>query len=202
MIDATAVAVKEALFALLHPIFRECCDGDSIPYDLSTPFVDGEWVYATDRRIIARCQVTPEIAIAIAALPVIRDKKRVKDPGSVYETSDFESEPMDLSPVSSLSVCSLCQGTGEQSPCECSACDHLGIDEKCGRCLGRGFGEGFAEGIILGESRIAHYFASLLSSHEATLYAPLDNPNGMKAVKFTIAPDIEGRVMPMSRPVA
>lgn len=216
----TSDGPKEALFILLNPIFRDCCDPEAVRYDLSSPFVVGEHVYATDGRIIVRSPATPEIVAAFTAVPP-GDGKRLKDPALVYGPSDFQPAPLVLPDPNTFPACDRCGGKGLVASYECGECWGRGIAEcnmghehdcdecggkgwlpggKCEACDGYGRGGGSNKSVEVGDYLISHSFCLLLHKHGATLYAVNGRPkDGFPPLKFTVDLGVEGRLMPMTR---
>lgn len=57
-------------------LFMDCCSKETVRYDLSLPFIQGnieeEYVYATDGRVLVRTAVTPELREIVAPMMVDR----------------------------------------------------------------------------------------------------------------------------------
>lgn len=192
--ETVTVDAAERLLSLLHPIFRHCLDPDMARYDLSTPWIVGDFVYATDARILVRSPVTPELFAAY----FIGEAKR-PDVSSLW--GPYEKQPLVLPSVESVALCEICKGRGKQGPYQCSECGHTHVmEEDCPACLGFGRGEGMTEGIDVGDYSLSHAFSLLLVKYQAVLFrpvdrGPLDKPNPLR---FTIGDNVEGWVMPRS----
>lgn len=217
--ETTAVEPKEALFALLHPAFRDCCCPENVRPDMSTPWIHGDFVYATDGEMIVRSPATPEIRAASSAVPA--RNKRIKGPQEVYLGVEYRTEPLTLPPPESLEQCVECGGTGQVPARKCLKCMGLGVIDcnlghkhcchvcggsgtwpagRCGSCGGFGRGEGRNVSVEVGEHYLSHYLFLWLLSQGATVYAPTSGERGNIPFRFTIGPNVEGRVMPMLPP--
>lgn len=217
--ETTVLDAKEALFVLLHPIFRDCCGTENSRYDLSTPWVHDGFVYATDGRIIVCSPANPEVISAFSAVPV--GSRRLKDPASVYGISGFLPEPLTLPDRQSFDPCDQCDGTGLVTERTCLACGGSGIEEcnleydhdcrvceglgtwpagRCEACEGFGRGEGREKRVKIGRYYLSHYYCLLLGKHGATVFGTDEAAHDRSPLRFTAGPDVEGRVMPMLPP--
>jgi hypothetical protein len=218
---ADATTDTAAVFALLHPIFRECVDPEAVRYDLSLPRPIGEHVYATDGTIAVRIKATPEI---LAAIPPLDSSKRFPQSVPMVFDGEWMAEPAPLPDLSAAPVCSTCKGKRHLKKWRCSECDGegeticdcCGQDTVCRECNGKGSSPGGpcpdCAGIgidcaarmgpeIVGGVTLSWRFVEMFTRHRASIYLPVDPgpPSNRKALRFTLPGDIEGVVMPLSR---
>ena len=190
MTAANDTPEAEALLRLLPPMFRECFDRNSVKYDMSTPFVVGDFCYATDGHVIMRVPATGEIRMAFAALPV-REKRRLSanSIATVWEDADaFVADPTSPPSLSGYPACKQCGGSG-RSWCEC-------CDQAC-NCPNCDNGIPISIGIPVGGGvKIAPRYAHLLIEHGASLFSRRDGARN-KAIRFTAPGGVEGRLMPL-----
>jgi hypothetical protein len=201
----------EALFSLLPPIFRDCTCPVVVRYDLSTPFVSGEFVYATNARVIVRLPATAEIKQAFAAIPV--ENRRIGKPESIF-VGDYSATPIAVPKFSGLPPCKACKGAGNlperhcpecrgSGKVTCPCCDTTG---DCGECdgggtigagpcdgcggLGREWDDRKSETLPAGD-RVGHEVMAVMERHHAVVYPPVTEEKA-PAYRFTVGA-VDGR---------
>lgn len=128
----------------LHPIFAECCDPNYKRYDISRPFVRGEWICATDGRILVRC---PRAGIEWPDEP----DRKVPKAESIFD--DISRTAFPLPECEGPKPCPECKGTGVNASGEI-VCEESGIifpilrhgkpvEIDCEVCDGEGSGFNF-----------------------------------------------------------
>lgn len=217
----TGPDVRGPVFDLLPGIFRDCVDPEDHRYSLGLPFVRGEWAYATDGCIIVRTRATPSV---IALLP-IGDRRVPRCEGIFDDAVEYAPEAVAFE-VDEPAECPGCDGRRHIPERRCDECDGDGEtacpccrqDRKCPECGGKGTfpagpcrdcsGTGydfdgasydhavaFANGTTLGQK-----YAWLLEQHDARVFLPVRRQTRTVTdpVKFAVAGDVEGFVMPLT----
>jgi hypothetical protein len=213
--------VRGPVFDLLPPIFRDCVDPENTRYSVGLPFVRGDYVYATDGRILVRTRATPEVA---ALLPA-GDRRVPKGEAIFDDAVEYAPGPVAFA-VDEPAECPGCDGRRRVPERECDECAGAGETtcpccrqgRKCPECGGRGTfpagpcrdcsGTGydldetsydhavtFANGTILGQK-----YAWLLKRHDARVFLPARRQTltVTDPVRFTVTGDVEGFVMPLT----
>ncbi len=179
----TVEDIREPLFVLLPPIFRECV-GESLRYSLEAPFAWDGWACATDGRIFVRTKLTPGVAAILALEP---DRKLV-DPAPVFLWTHRDT-PVAMPAIPEKTVCYGCQGARVET---CDLCDQ---SHTCEICEGSGLAWTFKARVPLSPlTAIGPDYATILAKHGATLYLPNEEPG--KPIRF-VAEDCDGLVMPL-----
>jgi hypothetical protein len=190
---------REAVFALLPPIFRKCTTDDANKkYDLTLPFVIGDFVYATDGRIGVRMKATPRIMIATGEA-----RNGTKFPASIVEmfAEPFASEGTVIPDLSTLPNCLECKGSGQVQGLYCENCGdfmpHPAVTSECQSCYGSGIKDGGNDGLILADHvEIAYRFLKMIQDAGGVIHLPLNGDNKYRT--FFRCPDgVEGIVMPL-----
>ncbi len=184
----------------LHPIFDDCCHkGEPSRYAIDRPFRDGEYVCATDGRIVVRLHDPANEYPSDAKGPPV---------GSL-PWSEKHGPPMRMPPLPEAVVepCPKCKGTRKV---ECGRCDEgkikcseCGNIYRCPDCVGGEFPcekckdgtitrDGF-RAVRIGLVCIAPGYARLLARHGAVVHPP--TMGGRSPVYFNVG-EIEGLVMP------
>lgn len=182
----TTADPKVVLFSLLHPIFADCCDPEPTRFDLSTPYLQGEHVYATNGSIAVRCPVTLTLFSACGAVPCREGSRRVKGVVEVFGGSIFRTEPFALPAESEVPKCAECKGTGRLGPGPCTVCRGCGLGDRDPDRIGHPIGDGVG---------IVYRVLAPLYKHNALVF-----PNAMftpkEPFRFTVGDGgIEGRFM-------
>jgi hypothetical protein len=219
--DRIAPDVHAPVFDLLPPIFRDCVNPEALRYSLGLPFVRGDWVYATDGRILVRVRSTPEVA---ALLPL--GDRRVPEVEFYFDAAPaYAPEPVTFA-VDEPEKCGECDGKGRLPARRCNECGGsgeticscCGQDRNCPDCDGKGrihagpchdckgtgydFDETsyshavtFANGTKLGQR-----YAWLLNQHKAEVFLPVRPKTSVviDPVRFTALGDVVGFVMPLA----
>lgn len=189
-------------FSRLPAIFRECIDPEpGLRFDLTTPWRDGFYVYATDGRIVARMAVSALDPEYLAEIPVrdpaIKPSRpgRRPDAASIFDDKEGTTEALPtplpgpwIGEVPAGRECPNCRATGR---CVCECCD---VRHECGRCGGsRVAWYAFADRI-----RLSGRQAALLRRHGARLHLPLRprKEDHTDAARWTLG-YVEGYVMGM-----
>jgi hypothetical protein len=190
---------REAVFALLPPIFRKCTgDETSKKYDLTLPFVIGDFVYATDGRIGVRMKATPRIMIATGEA-----RNGSKFPESIREMfgEHFASEGMSVPDLSAAPICTDCDGMGIVRGLYCDNCGdfmpHPAVTSECQECYGSGIENGGNDGLILADHvEIAYRFLKIIRDAGGVIHLPLNGTNEYRTM-FRCPDGTEGLVMPL-----
>lgn len=178
---------------LLHPIFRDCVDPESVRYDLATPFVIGDYAYATDGRILVRCLTTPEISEAIEAG---RKGRFPKGDAMCWSPAYYSPAPYPTPPLPDLPVCSECEGI-DRVPVIKRDLEYFDEDGKCRYCDGTHVEDSYLLRFRIGDAvDLGFPYIRILNRHDAMLWPALEKP-AESAVRFTLADSVEGLVMPL-----
>lgn len=105
----------------LHPIFKDCCaDRKSHRYDLTAPFVAGDYIVATDGPIMVRC---PRGDTVLDVDP----ERWLPDPRGIWEAVSKRGETVSvtLPDVPGEAPCDVCKGTGIVDTGILLACDGI-----------------------------------------------------------------------------
>jgi hypothetical protein len=189
----------EAVFALLPPIFRKCTTNDvNKKYDLTLPFVIGDYVYATDGRIGVRKRVTHEVDAAL-----VRIERKGIFPRSIVEmfAEPFASEGTPVPDLTTAPHCATCNGSGQVHGLYCDNCGdfnpHSAVTSECQECCGSGMKDGGNEGVILADHvEIAYRFLRMIKDASGVIHLPLNGDNKYRTM-FLCPDGTEGIVMPM-----
>jgi hypothetical protein len=138
----TVDEIREPAFALLHPIFRECCDPDSPRLSLGAPFLAPgpiesiTYAIATDGRIIVWCHAPPALVELLQGC----EPRRVPYT-SVLELTrhrwGYDRRESELPELPGPIECHRCNGTGPIAGA-CHWCGGKGRLDPSGRVhLGR-----------------------------------------------------------------
>jgi hypothetical protein len=190
---------REAVFALLPPIFRKCTTEDANKkYDLSLPFVIGEYVYATDGRIGVRKRVSHEVDSLL-----VRIERKGIFPRSIVEMFDepFASEGTPIPDLSTAPVCTSCKGSGQVQGLYCDNCGdfnpHPAVNSECQECYGSGIEDGGSDGLILADHvEISYRFLKIIRDAGGVIHLPLNGANKYRTL-FRCPDGVEGVVMPL-----
>jgi hypothetical protein len=206
-----AIKQTSPCFRGLHPIFTDVADPDCVRYDLSTPWRQDGYVYATDGRLLVRCPIDDVAPGYVNLIPAREDSeswKRPADPGDQFAIhGPHRDTPIVLPEIPCPRLpCQDCGGFGgfiysygppwEFWPCE--GCGAIGTVLNTNPVtLGRGDTEG-------SDYNVAAWIVALLGQHRALVYLPvdLDSPNRSLrsgALRFEIGRSIEGLAMPLGR---
>ena len=105
-----------AVLAKLPPVFAACCGSNTARFDLSGPWMDGGFAYASDTRIIVRMPVAATLAAKInAARP---KAARAPSNGPKVLAGRWVSDPIEPPAHDPAHECRGCHGR-ERVACEC-----------------------------------------------------------------------------------
>jgi hypothetical protein len=190
---------REAVFALLPPIFRKCTgDETSKKHDLTLPFVIGEYVYATDGRIGVRKRVTHEVDSLL-----VRIERKGLFPRLIVEMFDepFASEGTPIPDLSTLPRCATCDGCGKVHGLYCDNCGdfmpHPAVTSECQDCCGSGIAGAANNGLILADHvDISYRFLKIIRDAGGVIHLPINGENKYRTM-FRCPDGTEGIVMPL-----
>jgi hypothetical protein len=198
--DKPPTPEAEAVFAVLHPVFRwTCADEHSQKYDISIPAVVDGKVVATDGRVMVWVEATPELA---AAVDKLREGRRpfvenlFRDTVICPAGYGDDLPPLDFSGVA---PCDKCDGKGQREAVACGCCGELtytpGVAFVCGECSGSGLdpkGE-----VPAGPALLGPRFAKTLSDWGAVFRCANTDPR-TSTVRFRLPGGVvEGVLMPL-----
>ena len=197
------------VFSKLPAIFRDCVTDSSIRFCLEFPQLVGEYVYATDGRILVRSPAIPEV---VELIPDIAPKKFPAKSCTqlIGSRDDWDATPVSLPSLDHLERCTVCKGAGHRPtrPCSCemydedeTPCRGLGTIPagQCWDCEGTGIERPRVVSITLRpDVDLSVFYIRLLARHEARVYLPSEanTPSSIRPVYFTVE-GVEGVVMPM-----
>lgn len=170
-------------------IFKDCCAEEGFRYAMEHPFVSGDYVAATDGRILVRmpkdkCGWLDAIPPTDKKAPPIADLAWNKPALAIVEVPA-------VGPVV-IEKCEECKGLGQ------GGCPHCGSEWDCEACGGEGSYER-NDRIVLAPTAIGigERFARLLGEWGVThLQTRTADPNEIAALYFSIG-DVEGLLMPV-----
>jgi hypothetical protein len=204
-------ATAADLFAGLPGIFPCCvdpgCTADVSKVDLSTPWISGDYVYATDGRIMAR---VPLDAIGAETAEAIRSVGGGPRPpgGRLFREHGVAADPAplvvpDVGPF--VRDCTACAGSGGEITGPCDDCDGSG-EHDCGSCGGTGVngscvacgGDGkptYPSAALSDGQKIGGYYLAMIRHFGGTIYQTAgDDPGRPFRFKAGLA---EGLLMPV-----
>ena len=186
----------------LPPIFDDCCHkGEPSRYAIDRPFRDGEYICATDGRVVVRLHDPANEYPSDAKGPPVHD----------LGWSNAYGSPVRMPPLPELftETCRKCKGNpkvkckrcgsegwiecpecGNEYPCPECAGDHEIVCDNCedGKVVDHGF-----KAVRVGPVCIGPAYARILARHGAIIFPP--KKDGIRPVYFKVG-EIEGLVMP------
>jgi hypothetical protein len=206
--ELTTEEKTDALYLALPAIFREITtQADSYRFNLSRPWIVGDFIYAVDGRIAARIAVTEVIRKLVDDVGFPEDK--VTRDRSLMFAKSFDDPNCRWYPrwigspdAKPFAICPDCNGfksvVASNGLYPCYACDSEGIirdsdDDDC---------EPGAYRINLFPTwDIQPFYAAILYRHRAQVYEPVaENAKEWgkgSALRFTTPDGAEGRLMPL-----
>jgi len=166
-----------------------CCAKSPSRYAITKPFRKGEYVYATDGRIIAR------VPAAGRAEPESDTMDGVKTPPCLdlpWDRSRYAMAAATIpdGPDPEWESCVRCGGSGDCTDCDC------GNSHECGRCKGTG-GNIANRHVSLGSFGVGTVYLSLMRHGRFVLYPSLESP-ATKPIYFCRDDGVDGLLMPMT----
>jgi hypothetical protein len=167
-------------------------------YDLTVPFVIGDYVYATDGRIGVRIMATPRIMIATGEA-----RNGANFPTSIEEmfAETFATEGTPIPDLSSAPICPECKGSGQVHGLFCDNCGdfnpHPAVTSECQECYGSGIEDAGSNGLILADHvEIAYRYLKIIQDAGGVIHLPLNGDNKYRTL-FRCPDGTEGIVMPL-----
>lgn len=198
----------DRVFDLLPPIFRAACKtADSALYGIQKPWLEGQFAYATDGRIMVRKRLDDSTASVLAVVAPTAHRRVPK--GEEFYATPREFRPISTpykTPAKAFAICQDCQGFGrffapedlwendpdESYEPECEECDGTGITKIRDRI-------DIIEGFTL-----QTYYVALIAHYGVELFLPVDlsyekgRKEEQSPCRITITKqEVEGFLMPM-----
>ena len=158
-------------------LMMACCEPDNIRYDLKLPYVDGDYLWATNGMILARQPIedfSPDLLLECS-----KDRGKVPKSWPVWEQYGEDGEPFDL-PIPEEKACEFCGGI-ERVLCEV--------------CLGGRF-DFVQDSYEVGPATLASNMIVKLVSNGVSSVRVVSEKD---PVRFSVG-RIEGLLMPMTKP--
>jgi len=195
----------------LHPIFQAACSSRPNGYNFGSPFGVAGKVYATDSRILVRCDGEAEAGVNVPPLSdLIKPDSEYGDPIPLPTTLlPMEKCEDCIGSGGSSRMCRDCDGCGKyecpnchDGNIECKTCDGKGWLKtpggKCKTCnrTGKVVSDRFA--IDLGPLGINPRYIALLLAHGVTHIRPNLNAPDKSGMRF-YGDGFDGVLIPMPR---
>lgn len=184
-------------FAGLPAIFRDCADPEAQRWDLSRPWRDGRYVYATDGRIAVRMLADALECHVAGAIPLRNKVGRQPDAAEPFAAFD-EVEPEVLSLPSVLTgrrTCENCHGTGREADPEMV----IALGPDCYLCSGVGTFPDWHPYEVTSGYWLSGRVIALLCRHDVTARRCRVGLGELPPVSFT-GDGFEGLAMPCTSP--
>lgn len=196
----------------LHPIFADCCAKEKTRYAITVPFQCGDYICATDGRILIRMKGRIEETDIDTPIPPANDIFTEWKGSGDFATLPTPEPTMTKCPEcdgsgTARKDCEECDGTGqvECSHCggeyDCEECDGKGYigneNEKCQLCNGDKVVVNDTALVDLGDAGLSYGYVAMLLKH-GVRQVELAEQKAKRPVRFCIG-DIEGMLIPRSK---